>query len=145
MTVKLRATIQVFQRLSCVDNNTISLAAMIQKVSYTDVNFTGLVSSCSNNSCLPCSLHTKRYRPETMIGSVTRIRSDLRLIMHGLIEWTLGFVWSRSMYPLLFRWFKFTPKPPYSIVRGKLWLAIWDTSFWTFWHKFGHKGPWDIS
>ena len=89
-------------RLSCVDNNTISLTAMIQKVSYTDVSFTGLVSCCSNNSCLPCSLHTKRYRPETMIGSVTRIRSDLCLILHGLIEWTLGFVRNRSMYPLLF-------------------------------------------
>ena len=45
----------------------------------------------------------------------------------------------------LFRWFKFTLKPPYSIAHDKLWLAIWDTSFWTFWLKFGHKGPWDIS
>ena len=41
----------------------------------------------------------------------------------------------------LFRWFKFTLKPPYSIAIGKLRLAIWDTSFWTFWLKFGHKGP----
>ena len=32
-------------------------------------------------------------------------------------------------------------KPPYSIMRGKLRLAIWDTAFWTFWVKFGHKGP----
>ena len=39
----------------------------------------------------------------------------------------------------LFRWFKFTLKPPYSIARGKLRLAILDTSFWTFWLKFGHK------
>ena len=50
-------------------------------------------------------------------------------------------LWNMS----LFRWFKFTLKPPYSIAIGKLWLAIWDTSFWTFWVKFGHKGPWDIS
>ena len=42
---------------------------------------------------------------------------------------------------LLFRWFKFTLKPPYSIVYDKLRLAIWDTSFWTFSLKFGHKGP----
>ena len=28
----------------------------------------------------------------------------------------------------------------YSIAIGKLRLAIWDTSFWTFWLKFGHKG-----
>ena len=45
----------------------------------------------------------------------------------------------------VFRWFKFTLKPPYSIAHDKLRLAIWDTSFWTFWLKFGHKGPWDIS
>ena len=41
----------------------------------------------------------------------------------------------------VFRWFKFTLKPPYSIAHDKLRLAIWDTSFWTFWLKFGHKGP----
>ena len=41
----------------------------------------------------------------------------------------------------LFRWYKFTLKPPYSIVHDNLRLAIWDTSFWTFWVKFGHKGP----
>ena len=47
--------------------------------------------------------------------------------------------------PRLFRWFKFTLKPPYSITHGKLRFAIWDTSFWTFWLKFGHKGPLEIS
>ena len=46
-----------------------------------------------------------------------------------------------NIFFLLFRWFKFTLKPPYSIAHGKLQLAIWDTSFWTFWLKFGHKGP----
>ena len=40
-----------------------------------------------------------------------------------------------------FRWFKFTLKPPYSIALDNLRLAIWDVSFWTFWLKFGHKGP----
>ena len=40
----------------------------------------------------------------------------------------------------LFRWFKFTLKPPYSIACSKLQLAIWNTSFCTFWVKFGHKG-----
>ena len=29
----------------------------------------------------------------------------------------------------LFRWFKFTLKPPYSIGHDNLRLAIWDTSF----------------
>ena len=42
---------------------------------------------------------------------------------------------------VVFRWFKFTLKPPYSIAHDKLRLAIWDTSFWAFWLKFGHKGP----
>ena len=46
-----------------------------------------------------------------------------------------------SNIPGIIRWFKFTLKPPYSIVIGKLQLAIWDTSFWTFWLKFGHKLP----
>ena len=41
----------------------------------------------------------------------------------------------------IIRWFKFTLKPPYSITHDNLRLAIWDTSFWTFWLKFGHKGP----
>ena len=45
------------------------------------------------------------------------------------------------MFEVVFRWFKFTLKPPYSIAHDKLRLAIWDTSFWTFWLKFGHKGP----
>ena len=46
-----------------------------------------------------------------------------------------------SIRKSLFRWFKFTLKPPYSIAHDNLRLAIWDTSFWTFWLKFGHKGP----
>ena len=42
---------------------------------------------------------------------------------------------------VIFRWFKFTLKLPYRITHDKLRLAIWDTSFWTFWLKFGHKTP----
>ena len=56
-------------------------------------------------------------------------------------KWTL--LWVRSS--VLFRWFKFTLKPPNRITREKLQLAIWDTSFWNFLVKFGHNGPWDIS
>ena len=33
---------------------------------------------------------------------------------------------------LIFRWFKFTLKPPYSITHSKLQLAIWDISFGLF-------------
>ena len=58
----------------------------------------------------------------------------------GILPEDVDFV-SMLQLDLLFRWFKFTLKPPYSIVHDKLRLAIWDTSFWTFWLKFGHKGP----
>ena len=40
---------------------------------------------------------------------------------------------------LIFRWFKFTLKPPYTVVSGNLLLAIWDTSHWTSFVKFGLK------
>ena len=54
---------------------------------------------------------------------------------------TLGEEYMHTSTCTIFRWFKFTLKPPYRITCGKLRLAIWDTSFWTFWLKFGHKGP----
>ena len=37
----------------------------------------------------------------------------------------------------LFRWFKFTLKPPNSMARGNFFSAIWDTSHWNFVVKFG--------
>ena len=37
----------------------------------------------------------------------------------------------------LFRWFKFTLKPPYSGAHEHSLLAIWDTSHWNFFVKFG--------
>ena len=37
------------------------------------------------------------------------------------------------------RWFKFTLKPPYTIASGNLLSAIWDTSHWTSFVKFGLK------
>ena len=36
-----------------------------------------------------------------------------------------------------FRWFKFTLKPPYSGASERSLLAIWDTSHWNFFVKFG--------
>ena len=36
----------------------------------------------------------------------------------------------------VFRWYKFTLKPPYTITHGNLSLAIWDTSHWTSFVKF---------
>ena len=44
----------------------------------------------------------------------------------------------RSRKPVS-RWFKFTLKPPYTIAHGNLLLAIWDTSHWTSFVKFGLK------
>ena len=40
---------------------------------------------------------------------------------------------------LLFRWFKFTLKPTYTITHGNFLSAIWDTSHWTSFVKFGLK------
>ena len=45
----------------------------------------------------------------------------------------------------VFRWFKFTLKPPNSMVHGNFFSAIWDTSHWNFFVKFGLKTPYDIS
>ena len=39
----------------------------------------------------------------------------------------------------LFRWFRFTLKPPYTLAHGNLLSAIWDTSHWTSFVKFGLK------
>ena len=39
----------------------------------------------------------------------------------------------------IFRWFKFTLKPPYTVASGNLLSAIWDTSHWTSFVKFGLK------
>ena len=45
----------------------------------------------------------------------------------------------------LFRWFKFTLKPPYTVAHGNFFSAIWNTSHWHFFVKFGLKTAWDIS
>ena len=42
-------------------------------------------------------------------------------------------------------WIKFTVKPPYTIMSGHLLSAIWATSHWTSFVKFGLKTAWDIS
>ena len=39
----------------------------------------------------------------------------------------------------IFRWFKFTLKPPYTVTSGNLLSAIWDTYHWTSFVKFGLK------
>ena len=55
-----------------------------------------------------------------------------------------GHVWvSRTQFPL-FRWFKFTLKPPYAIMHWHLLSAIRGTSHWTSFVKLGLKTTWDI-
>ena len=44
-----------------------------------------------------------------------------------------------DIFHWIFRWFKFTLKPPYTITHGNLLSAIWDTSHWTSFVKFGLK------
>ena len=48
-------------------------------------------------------------------------------------------------WSFVFRWFKFTLKPPNSMAPRNFFLAIWDTSHWNFFVKFGLKTPYDIS
>ena len=74
--------------------------------------------------------------------------SNLQVIAYWITNLSLNtfsFLFCTPAPHLLFRRFKFTLKPPYSITCSKLQLAIWDTSFQTFLLKFGHNGPWDIS
>ena len=40
---------------------------------------------------------------------------------------------------IVFRWFKFTLKPPYTIVHGNFLSAIWGIFHWTSFVKFGLK------
>ena len=70
------------------------------------------------------------------------------LLLRGWCIWTLtglSFSLVLSAAFLLFRWFKFTLKPPYRIAIGNFFLAIWDTSHWNFLVKFGLKTAWDMS
>ena len=53
-------------------------------------------------------------------------------------------IWDYA-FSAVFRWFKFTLKPPNSITDWNFFLAIWDTSHWNFFVKFGLKTPYVIS
>ena len=97
---------------------------------------------CSN--CLNVHLHPGK------LHDILLFVVHLAVIVHRHFEskgfaalWTFmsGFVSSM----VIFRWFKFTLKPPYTITHGNLLLAIWDTSHWTSFVKFELKTAWDIS
>ena len=86
--------------------------------------------------------------PPPRCGTPQISKNAIRLERIEIFRFCLK-IWNLWRIPHLwvgvFRWFKFTLKPPNRITCDKLRLAIWDTSFWTFWVKFGHNGPWDIS
>ena len=69
--------------------------------------------------------------------------------LHGTLPWMtcrqIKCVPSMAECCPIFRWFKFTLKPPYTVASGNLLSAIWDTSHWTSFVKFGLKTAWDIS
>ena len=70
----------------------------------------------------------------------------LETVLELIYLWSQGFTHSEVMHELklstktltmVFRWFKFTLKPPYSGAHERSLLAIWDTSHWNFFVKFG--------
>ena len=94
-------------------------------------------------------------------GFMTWVQCQLDLdVVYGYIHGpcTTTCIWANTAWNLLkvlygifyhklsiIRWFKFTLKPPYTIMSGHLLLAIWDTSYWTSFVKFGLNTAWDIS
>ena len=62
----------------------------------------------------------------------------IALICHSVPHGQFGRMFS-PVSATIFRWFKFTLKPPYTVAIGNLILAIWDTSHWNFFVKFGLK------
>ena len=80
------------------------------------------------------------------INSAREIDPQLRLAQDNALFRKLGFnkfyllphaILVKGAGNVIFRWFKFTLKPPYTITHGNLLLAIWDTSHWTSFVKFG--------
>ena len=57
--------------------------------------------------------------------------------MMALHNYNMGHIAVNNIH--IIRWFKFTLKPPYTITHGNLLMAIWDTSHWTSFVKFGLK------
>ena len=55
------------------------------------------------------------------------------------------FEWLCVMILVLFRWFKFTLKPPYSMAIENFISTIWVTFHWNSFVKFGLKTAYDMS
>ena len=99
-----------------------------------------------------CQFHFKQSLQRMLLkfpATLNEVKSEFEEMMLQLLtvstisefQELLKCCFRKGSWVHLFRWFKFTLKPPYSIACDKLQLAISDTSFWTFWLKFGHKGP----
>ena len=81
----------------------------------------------------------------SQFNSSKYLRSSCCLLFWHLTVWCFSGGPTFIGHTSLFRWFKFTLKPPNSITHGNLLSAIWDTSHWNFFVKFGLKTAWQIS
>ena len=84
---------------------------------------------------LPASFDAEQFQDDIEVPVNTNNPPQENIVVNTMDQPMSNFLFN------IIRWFKFTLKPPYSIVHDKLQLVIWDTSFWTFWLKFGHKAP----
>ena len=84
--------------------------------------------------CLETSLPMQRSH-DTLASSISAENWCLEITLPLLFPCIASFI----------RWFKFTLKPPYSGAHERSLFAIWDTSHWNFFVKFGLRTAWDIS
>ena len=84
-------------------------------------------------------MHWSNVRPQTVkiisIGASNKFSCPFQILReYADVRRTYN-----SQLEPFFRWFKFSLKPPYTVAHGNLSLAIWDTSHWTSFVKFGLK------
>ena len=113
-----------------------------------------MVAGASRPASLPCAPQpgayvelisiTGRVVAYTGWRCVTVTSFKLTLTGNVLAAMVLFLFLVLHLIPLI-RWFKFTLKPPYTVAIGNFFSAIWDTSHWHFFVKFGLKTAWDIS
>ena len=78
-------------------------------------------------------LAKRKYIAVTASTGIARLHFADGLTLH---DWS-GYGDGHMDINHLIRWFKFTLKPPYSEASERSLLAIWDTSHWNFFVKFG--------
>ena len=99
-------------------------------------------------------LHTVKINKSNVIASISNSELIAWILLqaqlaqsHTLIQWSVTCLTYFHNFQIdksnifkaihVFRWFKFTLKPPYSGASERSLLAIWDTSHWNFFVKFG--------